>query len=154
MRHALRDVVGRCVCGVDLNPLAAELAKVSLWLEAVEPGKALGFLDARIRVGNSLLGTTPALLAAGVPDEAFKPLEGDDRQVASAVRKRNSAERGAYGHGQDQLDLDLDATPTHTLARTRAALLQPQDDAASVRALLAGGVTTSTPRLPGPQGPR
>lgn len=135
VRHALRDVVGRCVYGVDLNPLAAELAKVSLWLEAVEPGKALGFLDARIRVGNSLLGTTPALLAAGVPDEAFKPLEGDDRQVATAVRKRNSAERGAYGHGQDQLDLELDATPTHTLARTRAALLQPQDDAASVRAL-------------------
>ena len=135
VRHALRDVVGRCVYGVDLNPLAAELAKVSLWLEAVEPGKALGFLDARIRVGNSLLGTTPALLAAGVPDGAFKPLEGDDRQVATAVRKRNSAERGAYGHGQDQLDLDLDATPTNTLARTRAALLQPQDDAASVRAL-------------------
>lgn len=135
VRHALRDVVGRCVYGVDLNPLAAELAKVSLWLEAVEPGKALGFLDARIRVGNSLLGTTPALLAAGVPDEAFKPLEGDDRQVATAVRKRNSAERGAYGQGQDQLDLDLDATPTHALARTRAALLQPQDDAASVRAL-------------------
>lgn len=135
VRHALRDVVGRCVYGVDLNPLAAELAKVSLWLEAVEPGKALGFLDARIRVGNSLLGTTPALLAAGVPDEAFKPLEGDDRQVATAVRKRNSAERGAYGHGQDQLDLELDATPTHTLARKRASLLQPQDDAASVRAL-------------------
>lgn len=135
VRHALRDVVGRCVYGVDLNPLAAELAKVSLWLEAVEPGKALGFLDARIRVGNSLLGTTPALLAAGVPDEAFKPLEGDDRQVATAVRKRNSAERGAYGQGQDQLDLDLDATPTHALARTRAALLQPQDDATSVRAL-------------------
>ncbi len=135
VRHALRDVVGRCVYGVDLNPLAAELAKVSLWLEAVEPGKALGFLDARIRVGNSLLGTTPALLAAGIPDGAFKPLEGDDRQVATAVRKRNSAERGTYGHGQDQLDLPLDATPTHTLARKRASLLRPQDDAASVRAL-------------------
>lgn len=135
VRHALRDVVGRCVYGVDLNPLAAELAKVSLWLEAVEPGKALGFLDARIRVGNSLLGTTPALLAVGVPDDAFKPLEGDDKQVATAVRKRNSAERGTHGHEQDQLDLDLDATPTQPLARTRASLLQPQDDAASVRAL-------------------
>ncbi|MGB8019803.1 MAG: DNA methyltransferase, partial [Candidatus Nanopelagicales bacterium] len=60
VQHALRDVVGRCIYGVDLNDLAAELAKVSLWLEALEPGKPLGFLDARIRVGNSLIGTTPA----------------------------------------------------------------------------------------------
>jgi len=71
VQHALRDVVGHCIYGVDLNDLAAELAKVSLWLEALEPGKPLGFLDARIRVGNSLLGTTPALLADGIPDVAF-----------------------------------------------------------------------------------
>jgi hypothetical protein len=46
-RHALRDVVSRCVYGVDLNPMAVELAKVSLWLEALEPGKPLSFLDAQ-----------------------------------------------------------------------------------------------------------
>ena len=39
---ALREVVGRCIYGVDLNPLAAELAKVSLWLDAMEPGQAAG----------------------------------------------------------------------------------------------------------------
>ena len=37
VRSAMRDVVGRCIYGVDLNPLAAELAKVSLWLEASSP---------------------------------------------------------------------------------------------------------------------
>ncbi len=84
-------MIGRCIYGVDLNPLAAELAKVSLWLEAMEPGKPLSFLDAHIRVGNSLLGTTPALLADGVPDDAFKPLTGDDKKVATAMRKRNKA---------------------------------------------------------------
>ena len=47
LRTALRDVVTRCVYGVDINPMAVELAKVSLWLEALEPGKPLGFLDAR-----------------------------------------------------------------------------------------------------------
>lgn len=56
VQHALREVAGRCLYGVDINDLAAELAKVSLWLEALEPGKPLSFLDARIRVGNSLLG--------------------------------------------------------------------------------------------------
>ena len=34
-RHALRQVVGRCIYGVDLNPMAVELCKVSLWMEAV-----------------------------------------------------------------------------------------------------------------------
>ena len=40
LRHALRDVVATCVYGVDLNPMAVELAKVSLWMEALEPGQA------------------------------------------------------------------------------------------------------------------
>ncbi|WP_108719162.1 DNA methyltransferase [Miniimonas sp. S16] len=145
VRHALRDVIGRCVYGVDLNPLAAELAKVSLWLEAMEPGKALGFLDARIRIGNSLLGTTPTLLAGGVPDGAFKPLEGDDKDVVREAAKRNKAERGkttglARGTrvsewiGQDQLDLSTDAETWEALAEARGSLLQQQDNADAVRA--------------------
>ena len=93
VRAALRRVVGRCIYGVDVNPMAAELAKVSLWLEALEPGKPLSYLDSNIRVGNSLLGVTPALLAEGLPDAAFAPIEGDDRKVASALKKQNATER-------------------------------------------------------------
>jgi hypothetical protein len=92
-QHALRDVIGRCVYGVDVNPMAAELCRVSLWLEALEPGKPLSFLDHHIRVGNSLLGTTPELIAAGLPDEAFNPIEGDDKKVCSALKKKNKSER-------------------------------------------------------------
>ncbi|RZB15661.1 SAM-dependent DNA methyltransferase [Streptomyces sp. F001] len=94
VRHALHEVVARCIYGVDLNPMAVELAKVSLWLEALEPGKPLGFLDAHIKRGNALIGATPALLAKGISDDAFKPIEGDDKKVATAIRKRNAAERG------------------------------------------------------------
>ena len=93
VRAALRRVVGRCIYGVDINPMAAELAKVSLWLEALEPGKPLSFLDQNIRVGNSLLGVTPALLADGLPDAAFTPIEGDDRKVASALQEAERGER-------------------------------------------------------------
>jgi hypothetical protein len=93
VRTALRRVVGRCIYGVDVNPMAAELAKISLWLEALEPGKPLSYLDQNIRVGNSLLGVTPALLAEGLPDAAFTPIEGDDRKVCSALKKQNAAER-------------------------------------------------------------
>lgn len=56
VREALRDVVARCLYGVDLNPMAVELCRVALWLETLDPGKPLSFLDHHIRVGNSLLG--------------------------------------------------------------------------------------------------
>jgi hypothetical protein len=93
-RHALRQVVGRCIYGVDLNPMAVELCKVSLWMEAVEPGLPLTFLNSHIQHGNALLGTTPELMAKGIPDKAWDPIEGDDKKIASALKKRNKAEGG------------------------------------------------------------
>ena len=93
VQAALRDVVGRCIYGVDLNPMAVELCKVSLWMEATEPGKPLSFLDSHIQCGNALLGATPALLSRGIPDDAFKALEGDDKDVARWLKKRNRDER-------------------------------------------------------------
>jgi hypothetical protein len=92
-QHALRDVIGRCLYGVDTNTMAAELCRVSLWLEALEPGKPLSFLDHHIRVGNSLLGATPELLAAGIRDDAFSPVEGDDKKACAVLKKRNKSQR-------------------------------------------------------------
>lgn len=54
--RAKRSVVRRCLYGVDLNPLAVALAKVSLWLETLERGQPLTFLDAHLRTGDSLVG--------------------------------------------------------------------------------------------------
>lgn len=87
---ALRDVVSHCIYGVDVNPMAVELCKVSLWIEAVEPGKPLSFLNHHIRCGNSLVGTTPDLIEAGIPLDAFKPKTGDDKEIA---KRRRSFER-------------------------------------------------------------
>ncbi|MEU0765488.1 Eco57I restriction-modification methylase domain-containing protein [Streptomyces albogriseolus] len=95
-RTALRDVIGRCIYGVDLNEMAVELAKVSLWIESLEPGKPLGFLDSHIKHGNGLVGATPKLLAEGLPDDAFKVIEGDDKKWVAALKKRNKAEREAW----------------------------------------------------------
>lgn len=93
VQRALRDVVGRCIFGVDLNPMAVELCKVSLWMEAMEPGRPLSFLDSHVQTGNSLLGATPALMARGIPDEAFEAITGDDKAVAKRLKKRNRDER-------------------------------------------------------------
>lgn len=105
LRHALREVIGHCVYGIDKNPMAVELCKVSLWLEAVEPGLPLNFLDHHVVCGNSLLGTTPKLLADGLPNEAFKALTGDDKERVKVLRKANRAERSQRDQGMFTWDL-------------------------------------------------
>ncbi|MEU0197419.1 MULTISPECIES: DNA methyltransferase [unclassified Streptomyces] len=92
IRTAMWEVVTHCIYGVDLNPMAVELAKVSLWLEALEPGKPLGFLDAHIKQGNALVGATPTMLAQGIPNDAFTSLEGDDDSVVNDLRTINRNE--------------------------------------------------------------
>lgn len=53
---ARRLVAERCLYGVDLNPLAVELAKLSIWLVTLAKGRPFGFLDHNLRCGDSLLG--------------------------------------------------------------------------------------------------
>ena len=103
IRKALRDVIGHSIYGVDINPMAVELCKVALWMEALEPGKPLSFLDHHIQCGNSLLGATPALLAKGIPDEAFQPIEGDVKARCTELKKQNKRERSEYEQGQGYL---------------------------------------------------
>ena len=93
LRAALRDVVRHCIHGVDINPMAVELCKVALWMETLDPGKPLSFLDRNIQCGNSLIGATPALLEQGIPDDAFKPITGDDKAYCQEWRKRNKEQR-------------------------------------------------------------
>ncbi len=52
-----RVILKRCIYGVDLNPLAVELAKVSLWLHTFTVGAPLSFLDHHLKCGNSLIGS-------------------------------------------------------------------------------------------------
>lgn len=110
VRHALRDVIAHCIYAVDINPMAVELCKVSLWLEALEPGKPLSFLDAHVKCGNSLLGTTPELVAGGIPDAAYEAITGDTMAIARAWRDRNKQERsGQQRLLEDRLNLPTDA---------------------------------------------
>jgi type I restriction-modification system DNA methylase subunit len=123
-QHALRDAIGRCLYGVDINPMAAELCRVGLWLEALEPGKPLSFLDHHIRVGNSLLGTTPELIARGLPDEAFAAIAGDDKKACAVLKKRNKAERRPLGPLFAQQDAEAQAR----LEQAAAGLEELPDD--------------------------
>jgi hypothetical protein len=132
VRHALRDVVGRCVFGVDINPMAVELCQVALWMDALEPGKPLSFLKHHVQCGNSLLGATPALLAKGIPDEAFEVIEGDDKRLCSSFKRQNRDERRGQG------DLFADLAPWDQLGNLAVAMAAldnlPDDTADQVRA--------------------
>ncbi len=94
LRLAVRDVITRCIYGVDKNLLAVDLCKVALWIEGHTKDKPLTFLDHRIRCGDSLVGVVDlSVLKDGIPDEAFTPVEGDDKSVARSFKKRNKEER-------------------------------------------------------------
>lgn len=89
-QHALREVVQHCIFGVDVNPMAVELCRTALWMEALEPGKPLTFLDSHIQCGNALVGVyDPTVLETGIPDDAFKALEGDDKALLKDLKKTN-----------------------------------------------------------------
>ena len=93
-RAALRDVIRTCIYGVDLNPLAVDLCKVALWLEAHNPGQPLNFLDHHIKCGNAIVGFAHREeLDKGVPNEAFVTMPGDDKDLAASWRKANKQDR-------------------------------------------------------------
>ena len=93
IQEAKRDVLQSCIYGVDLNPMAVELTKVSLWINAMVKDKPLNFLDHHIKRGNSLIGATPELIAQGVPDGAFDLVTGDDKKVAKYFKDINKKQR-------------------------------------------------------------
>jgi len=66
-----RQVVESCLYGVDINPMAVELAKLSLWLASMTPGRPLSFLDHRLKAGNSLLGVRFDEIVAALQESDF-----------------------------------------------------------------------------------
>lgn len=124
-QHALRDVVSHCIYAVDKNPMAVQLCKVALWMEAIDPGKPLGFLDAHIQLGDALVGVVgPKLLEQGIPDEAYKPLAGDNKTVCSSLKKDNAAaRRNISRRGSNRgIQGSLDLTGSHPSSRSQQEL--------------------------------
>ncbi len=134
-RAAFRDVISHCLYGVDLNPMAVELAKIALWIESVEPGKPLTFLDAHFVCGNSVLGVMDLkTLPAGIPAAAYDALDGDDKELCKALKKKNAAAikavRGdalyhggvfaAAGAGLSARFAEIDTMPERTVADVAA----------------------------------
>lgn len=131
-QHALREVVSHCIYGVDRNPMAVELCKVALWIEALEPGRPLTFLDSHIRCGDSLIGLSDLqLLKGGVPDEAYKALTGDIKDVAKACTKFNKAQRDGLTTSGFLTELKA---PTELIDGARVVIDMPEETVEDIAA--------------------
>jgi hypothetical protein len=103
-RHIVRRMVlKRCVFGVDLNPMAVELAKLSLWLHSFTVGAPLSFLDHHLRCGDSLFGEFVGKAVTRLRDEYGLAL-------CSAVA---SAEAAAAGMAEVEARADADIVEVH-----------------------------------------
>ncbi len=104
-----RMVAQRCLFGVDRNPMAVHLARLSLWLATLAADRPLTFLDHHLRIGNSVIGATPADLARRAPPRSavtrshatswslpfFDDTEfGDDLRATLPYRARIAREPG------------------------------------------------------------
>ncbi len=107
-----RIVMKRCIYGVDLNPLAVELAKLSLWLHSFTVGAPLSFLDHHLRWGNSLIGT-------------------DVRTVQREIQMKRAGEAQQYGlfAGPFSGLLDLTAMMLDVAERADATLADVRQSA-------------------------
>jgi hypothetical protein len=108
-----RHVLKQSIYGVDLNPMAVELAKASLWLDAYVPGAPCNLLDHHLRCGNALVGTTFADLhqfpRGALHPVSCAPLLGALQHIASINKlsdaKSAEVQQSADEHTQARQDL-------------------------------------------------
>ena len=100
-RHSLHEVISKCIYGVDVNPMAVELARMGLWLEGFAENEPLSFLDHHLQVGNALLGVMDLeTIELGIDKKAYEPQKTKftefsyaTKEVCAALKKQNTAER-------------------------------------------------------------
>jgi hypothetical protein len=99
-----RIVLKRCIYGVDLNAMAVELARLSLWLHSLVPGLPLSYLGANLKHGNALVG-----VGAQVTDLGLFAQQYEEAAAAKAgeVESINDLELGEIARGE-QLERELD----------------------------------------------
>lgn len=148
-RGALRDVLTHCIHGVDLDPLAVDLTRAALWLEAAEPGRSMVPLTTTIRVGDALPGTDDAFdWERGFPQifrgvrPGFAAVVGNP-PFQGQLKGRPQGRDPAFGPYTDPSALFLALGLRITRADGSVGMVQPQSvlaarDAGPVRADLIG----------------
>jgi len=142
-RRAIREVVANCLYGADINDMAVEMCKLSLWLVSLDRDLPFSFVDDKIFLGNSLLGITsleqlrklhfdPSRVPAG---EMFDIFEVD---IDAIIRKAADLRR--------KLASEIDENdPARNSAAKRRQLVQLRDVTAELRKIADGIVAAGLP---------
>ena len=102
-----RHVVERCIYAVDLDPLAVELCRLSLWIETMDRTLPFGFLDHKVKCGNSLIGAWFDQFAH-YPVMAWKNRQGGDQNHTNGVHfEKNARTKAIKAFVKDKLTPDL-----------------------------------------------
>jgi hypothetical protein len=99
-----RTVLKRCIYGVDLNPMAVELARLGLWLHSLVPGLPLSYLGHNLRHGNSLLGVSSIAPSIGLFANVYEDVAV---KAARAVASIDDLELGEIERS-NQLQAELE----------------------------------------------
>lgn len=128
-RFAIREVVARCLYGADINGMAVEMCKLSLWLISLDPGKPFSFVDDRVFHGNSLLGVTSE---AQLKAQHIFPTRSIKRQLATidVDKHLDDAARLRRELASGQVD---DADRMRSTRAKRALLEQSKEVTAKLR---------------------
>lgn len=144
--RAIREVVARCLYGADINPMAVEMCKLSLWLVSLDKTKPFSFVDDKILCGNSLLGVTTLdqlrhlHIDPGRKRKFLQPFIDVDAVLAEATRLRRELAS----------PVDEDDPQRSTAAKLR--LLRRAEDVTAQLRLMADGIIAAGLALGGRPG--
>src|SRR6185437_7407499 len=110
-----RVVLKRCIYGVDVNPMAVELARLALWLEAFVPGLPLSYLDHNLQAGNSLIGVVGDEVMDALDDPVRPNLFGEEIRRATA-EARTRAETAVAAVERRLADIEASAAASREAA--------------------------------------
>lgn len=145
-RQALREVIARCLYGADINPMAVEMCKLSLWLVSMDKTKPFSFVDDKVFCGNSLLGLTSLdqlryIHIAPEPSTMQQQLLVDiDTKIATAMQLRH------------ELASPVDEHDPMRSSRAKTRLLEQLHDATAELRLMADGIVAAGLPLGGKTG--
>ncbi|MEV0842007.1 type IIL restriction-modification enzyme MmeI [Actinocatenispora sera] len=121
--EARRQIIEHCLYGADINPMAVEMAKLSLWLVSMDPQRPFTFLDDRLVTGDSLLGITSLeqLRYMHLDPEKGRAIHGDALLGTDGVQ---ALVAGVAELRKQVTSIELGSEPLAALARKRALLEQ------------------------------
>lgn len=154
--EAIREVVARCLYGADINPMAIEMAKLSLWLVSLDPKLPFSFVDDKLLVGNSLLGVTDlAQLEALHIDPSRMPQEQALFDVTSAGYASTVDVRGTVAKAirlREALASEVDDNDPQRSAKAKQGQLRRLHETTAQLRDIADGVIAAGLRLGGKPG--